>query len=367
MGRRKKQKFLINILILAAIFIAIFALFYFYRPTGTPNTNKNEEQPAQSGINIKDAPAITDETDKWSISIVYPTTGEKYIDDEIYNFAEKQLNDFKNLFTDYGAPINPNYKNTLDITYVSSIYNNRVLSFKFDIASYTGGAHGNHAAESFSFDLTNKTKLSLSDLFKPNADYLQKISAITIDQLSKRGVSDSQWIAEGAGPIVDNYKVFTVSNDSINFFFPPYQVASFAAGEQVIEIPLSQLQDILNPNIFASFGSNQETGLKLDELKGNDKINSPLSITGSVVGNGWTAADGQAGRVELLDSNGNLMAASSLSAVTNWTLLPVKFSATLTFLVPQGITNGRLVFYNKNTSNKAENDKTFILPVLFNQ
>jgi hypothetical protein len=365
MGRRKKQKFLLNILILAAVFIAIFALLYFYRSTGTQKINKDNGQPAPVGINIKDAPALKKENEKWVINIVYPTTGENYIDTQVNSFIQKQLSDFEKMFADYGAPVNPNYKNSLDIVYSSQIYNNRILTFKFDIRYYTGGAHDNYAAETLCFDLASEKQLVLSDLFKVDSNYLQKISNITIGILNKSGVSDSQWINEGAGPVADNYKVFTISNDSINFFFQPYQVASFAAGEQSVTIPLSQIQDILDPSLFVLPNANQETGLTLDGLKSNNKISSPLNIIGSVTGNGWTAADGQAGRVELLDSNGNLMAASSLSAITNWNQLPVKFDATLTFLVPQGITNGRLVFYNKNTSNKAENDKIFILPVSF--
>lgn len=365
MGRRKKQKFLINILILTVVFIAIFALLYFYRSTGTQKINKDSEQPAPVGINIKDAPTLKEENEKWAINITYPTTGENYIDTQVNSFAQKQLSDFEKMFADYGAPVNPNYKNSLDIVYSSQVYKNRILTFKFDIRYYTGGAHDNYTAETLCFDLLSKNQLVLSDLFKSDSSYLQKISDITVGILNKSGVSDSQWINEGAGPIADNYKVFTISNDSINFFFPPYQVASFATGEQTVAIPLSQIKDILKLSLFDLSNANQEIGLTLDELKSNDKISSPLSITGSVTGDGWTAVDGQAGRVELLDSSGNLMAASSLSAITNWNQLPVKFDATLTFLVPQGITNGRLIFYNKNTSNKAENDKIFTLPVLF--
>lgn len=372
MGRRKKKKLIVNVLIIAAIAIALFALFYFYgfpknNLKGNPQTVGNE-----SAVTVKDAPALVEETNTWSINAVYPQTGQGYIDSKVKALVDGQVDNFRKIFMEAGSPSSTEEKNTLSINYSSQLYGNSILSFKFIIGWYTGGAHPNEDLASLVFDLKNKKELALSDLFIKDSDYLQKISSLTINQLSKKDFADFQWTNEGAGPKAENYKIFGVSNNSIIFYFPPYAVAPYVAGEQQIEIPFSQIKDILNPDLFGNVDDNNTVapqdggGFSLDSLSAGDKINSPLSITGSVSGNGWTAVDGQAGRVDLLDSSGNLMAVASLSAVTNWKQMPVKFSATLTFIVPTGMKEGRLVFYNKNISNKAENDKQVVLPVVFN-
>ncbi|MFA5087304.1 MAG: DUF3298 domain-containing protein [Candidatus Paceibacterota bacterium] len=369
MGRRRKKKLIVNVLIIAAVAIALFALFYFY---GSPKNSPKNNPPtagSENAINIKDAPALVEETNTWSINAVYPQTGQDYIDSEVKDLVNGQIADFRKIFVDLGAPSSTETKNTLSVDYSSQLYGDSILSFKFVIGWYTGGAHPNENLASLVFDLKNKKELSLSDLFIPNSNYLQKISGLTISQLVKRNISDPQAINAGAGPIADNYKIFNVYNGALVIYFPPYAVAPYAAGEQKVEIPLSQIKDILNPSLFSGSDnaavSQNSSGFALDYLAAGDRINSPLSLSGSVSGNGWNAYEGQAGRVDLLDSSGNLMASSSLSAVTNWAQLPVKFNATLTFIVPAGMKEGQLVFYNKNISNKAADDKQVVLPITF--
>jgi hypothetical protein len=366
--KKKKNKVVLGIVIVALIAVVLGLIYFSYNP---PKIPMGQTPAPVSSITLDDAvkgikaQQIKEETEKLSIEVNYPKTGLDYADTEIQSFAESIIQSFKDVVGGNNSAINDKY--TLNVDYVVQKYNGRILSFKFLIAEYTGGVHPNYTDATYVFDFVNKKKLSLSDLFAPNSNYLKIVSDISIAEFKANDISDDTWINDGAGPNPINYKNFTVSEDSIIFYFSPYQVASYSAGEQTIMIPLTRIKTILNPALFpvAEQGTVNQSGIALDSLKSGDKISSPATITGSVNGNGWIGFEGQVGRVELLDSKGDPLAISSLSATTEWTQLPVKFSATLTFIVPQGVTAGKLVFYNENPSGIADKDQQFTLPIVF--
>jgi len=103
-------------------------------------------------------------------------------------------------------------------------------------------------------------------------------------------------------------------------------------------------------------------GIKIDTLKADDEVSSPLKITGSVNGNGWTGFEGQVGTVQLIDYKGNKLAEGFLAATSEWTTLPTNFETTLEF---SSETNqpATLVFHNENASGLPEKNKEFTLPI----
>ena len=113
-----------------------------------------------------------------------------------------------------------------------------------------GGAHGYQNLVTFTYDVNKKKILKLSDFFTEEADYLQKISVIARQQLIEHFSEDikdeqglgyvKEMIDMGTEPKEDNFKNFTISQDKIiTIYFPQYQVAPYAAGEQRIEINLN--------------------------------------------------------------------------------------------------------------------------------
>ncbi len=106
-------------------------------------------------------------------------------------------------------------------------------------------------------------------------------------------------------------------------------------------------------------------GISVDNFLGGEEISSPLTIKGKISGNGWTAFEGQAGTVYLLNGNGEKIASGILTATSEWTALPVSFEAVLGFDSVQS-ENGSLVFHNENPSGDPVKDKTFTLPVNIN-
>jgi hypothetical protein len=93
-------------------------------------------------------------------------------------------------------------------------------------------------------------------------------------------------------------------------------------------------------------------------------VSSPLTVIGSVNGNGWTGFEGQVGTVKLVDSNGKELATGILTADGDWMVLPTNFKTTLSFGTPD-TEGGSLIFKNENASGDPEREKTYTLPIKF--
>jgi len=91
-------------------------------------------------------------------------------------------------------------------------------------------------------------------------------------------------------------------------------------------------------------------------------IKSPLLIKGTVTGGKWVGFEGQVGRVELVQSNGLVLASAPLLTISDWTNLPTNFEAKLIFnsLEEKDLL---LVFHNENPSGILENDRILNIPV----
>jgi len=103
-------------------------------------------------------------------------------------------------------------------------------------------------------------------------------------------------------------------------------------------------------------------GIEVTSPKQGEEVSSPIKITGSTDGDGWSGFEGQVGTVHLLDYKGNKIAEGILKATTDWTKPPVSFEADLIFQT-KTIGPMSLLFSNENPSGDPEKDKTFILPI----
>ena len=135
----------------------------------------------------------------------------------------------------------------LSIAYDEYRFSEDIISLVFTVSDYTGGAHPNSYYRTFTFDLAQTRVLIVDDLFVNTADALAVISPIVQQDLLARlgDMSDATWIEQGTGLIPENYQNFAITPDELIFFFPPYQVAAYAAGPQEVAIPLSQIRSAL--------------------------------------------------------------------------------------------------------------------------
>ncbi|WP_416197184.1 MAG: WG containing repeat-containing protein [Sporanaerobacter sp.] len=147
--------------------------------------------------------------------------------------VEKTINEkLYNLFvTDTMKGLKENKeKTTLNLQYSVRRSNDLLIIQKSGYYFMQGAAHGVPTEETYHIDLYTGKFYSLKDLFKPNSNYVEKLTDIVKKQMKK-----SQ--SEGTGTyFLDDFKSiredqnFVLFKDYIQLYFYPYEVASYAEG-----------------------------------------------------------------------------------------------------------------------------------------
>ena len=140
---------------------------------------------------------------------------------------------------------------------------NDIRSFQFDISSFTGGAHPNHAFVSRTYDFAGNKEITLADLFKHDSGYLEFLSQVARGELSQslyclywsEEVEDSEdfsmeMLRQGTTPELENFKHFRLTERELIIAFESYQVAPYALGSPEIEIHFAGLQEYLNEDFL---------------------------------------------------------------------------------------------------------------------
>ncbi len=195
-----------------------------------------ESQPAP------DFKSLQEETATYKMEVKYPVSASGAVNAVLESFAKGQVDEFKKVAGEvsFGA------KNELNISYKVQAFSPEITGYKFEVESYTGGAHPNTDIFTKTFNLKTGKELALTEIFKPDSDYLSAVSKAAIAQLkSKMQDPDPKWIERGAGPSAENYSRFILKEKEIVFFFDAYQVAPYAQGPQEVSLPYSDLKDFL--------------------------------------------------------------------------------------------------------------------------
>lgn len=244
-------------------------------PNILPNTNTQTDQNSTSNNKIidqidqnfipenkldtkKTLQEINEETENILINVVYPITENETVNKQIKDFIDQQITEFKKEVPEINEG-SINQQNSLYINYTNtSLYNKGgIQSFKFDISTYTGGAHPNTFSHTFTFEMSSGNLVNLSDIFTKNSNYLSELSKITSEDLKTQLIKNDSpdFIAEtiemGTEPTEENFRNWVFDNNYLTIHFDPYQVASYAEGPQMVNIPLIDLSDILNNHYFS--------------------------------------------------------------------------------------------------------------------
>lgn len=168
----------------------------------------------------------------------------------ITDLITSDVNDFKK---DFEAPeermgaVGSYYESAYSVRHSR----NDIVSIAFYIDTFfEGAAHGNHNYLVLNYDLKAGKTIKLAELFRPNSNYLNLISAYSIKSLTEKlkDSSDADWIKTGAEAKDENYKNWNITSRGLEIGFDPYQVAAYVYGPQEVLIPYSELKDVINPN-----------------------------------------------------------------------------------------------------------------------
>lgn len=174
----------------------------------------------------------------------------------------------KDLRTNTPMPNSPGDKSSFHMDFQTQEASPHFLSFLFNESEFmAGSAHPNNFTQTFNYDIDLGSAITLNDLFKKSATgALKKISTLAVAKLidlSKKNQTyydqKQQWISAGAGPKADNFKSFSVKNGQLILSFDPYQVASYAEGEQTIAISRPEIIDLLSDEGRKILSETQQT------------------------------------------------------------------------------------------------------------
>ncbi len=227
---------------------------------------KQEELVLAQGFNYVTT-TISEETESYYLDINYPVfSGEDQevtdvINSKIKDTIDRNVQQFRNDYADTDHEYDPGPW-FLGYDFYVTRNDEYFVSVLLEGSLYTGGAHPNQMYETFVFNLEEGGVLmSVDDVFNPMAttvdedtgtsmDWLDYVSNQSRLKLMNYEYADADWINSGAGANIDNYRWFYLTDEGINFIFPPYQVAAYAAGPQEVSFTYEDLVGYLKAYAF---------------------------------------------------------------------------------------------------------------------
>ena len=125
-----------------------------------------------------------------------------------------------------------------------------LLTVDLSYYAFTGGAHGNSHTEYFVFDTMTGKRLELNDVFEQGfEERLNKLIDSRYRQM--KGLSPTDRLDGEKGMLFENYihfnDNFALTDQGVSFVYNNYEITAYAFGPTKIELPYSELADILKP------------------------------------------------------------------------------------------------------------------------
>lgn len=191
-----------------------------------------------------DDKSLIEKNNRLDLTINYPQiTGAKSPNEAKLNQA------LKNIALQYQSSAGKSAPRTggklsLEVNYTIHLATDDLFSIEFTSETDSGGAHPNHNTKTLNYDLRSGKPIGLADLFKPEADYLEKFSAISLAKI-KADLGDGIF-EEGIKPVPKNYQNWVIQKDGLLIYFDEYQAAPYTSGRQEVLIEFAEIKDLLN-------------------------------------------------------------------------------------------------------------------------
>lgn len=125
----------------------------------------------------------------------------------------------------------------------------RFISATTMIYTFTGGAHGLYGTDAYNFGYpasqSRPRQLKLADFFTDGAASTQRVNNLLMAKLrATRGrEQEATWIVDGTVAALDKDSLenFVAEADGLRWFFAPYAVGPYAAGEFEVKLSAREL------------------------------------------------------------------------------------------------------------------------------
>lgn len=139
----------------------------------------------------------------------------------------------------------------LDLAFSTEYNKDGIVSFLFTVASYQGGAHGNVAIMSETFDLRDGTRITADTLFTADEEeYTSRIKQYILAEMDDNAKNNDSLYFDNYAELLEatyDKEAFVLTEDSLHVYFQVYDLAPYAGGSIQFDIPYEYLKDILNP------------------------------------------------------------------------------------------------------------------------
>lgn len=257
----------IVVLVIAVLVLGTLGFLWYRNEHPAPFQNAEQAGLATTTASFSDQPqSLNEDATYYVITASYPgatplpaggtgavATMKQFELDTIAQF--KKDGNFANLTHDDIQMLGlDERKETLDISYKTFV-SPHAVSYLYTVTADTLGAHPNTVYRTFAFDTRTGSPLSLASVFAPSTDYLSLLSSTSRrllpaviaknESVSTKDV-DPSMLSAGTSAKADNFENWYLDGTNLVLVFAPYQVAPYAAGTQVLAIPLSSFGDSLS-------------------------------------------------------------------------------------------------------------------------
>lgn len=109
-------------------------------------------------------------------------------------------------------------------------------------------------------------------------------------------------------------------------------------------------------------------GIAVSSPKANELVKLPITVQGMINGRGWSANEGEAGSVEVFDSEGRAISSRAvLKTTTDWRNLPTSFEAMVgdRQMMSNIMTDAGYLKFTSSAEKDGQIPQTLIVPVRF--
>ena len=201
---------------------------------------------------------LTDYSDKNVLKNVKKELSRQFFEIDKKEFPLDPLVNFKSLLIDLtqnyrkeGIELKREYQNMnhmLNYEFIKHskiVYNkNKILIVEIETYAYSGGAHGIGNKSYLHFDMKSGSTFTTDEIF--NKGVTKKINQIVQKRCNQKHQKEDFMVFEDAKPQINENFYFDKKN--LYFVYNPYEIAPYSSGYMVIDIPIKELDGLINNN-----------------------------------------------------------------------------------------------------------------------